>query len=74
MLITDYVTPRVNEFVDVQAISYAGAGSDWTDASGLVQFQVLSSSQLLIKAGTASQTVNTPPSALGCPRVTTLVV
>jgi hypothetical protein len=74
VLRTDKVTPWVNEFVDVQAVSYAGAGSDWTDANGLVQFQVLSSSQLLVKAGTASQLVTTPASGTtGCPRVATLV-
>lgn len=71
---TDKVTPHVNEFVNVTAQSYAGAGGDWTDVNGLVQFQVLSSSQLLVQAGTASQTVTTPPMGTpGCPRVATLV-
>ena len=70
----DKVTPHVNEFVDVTAISYAGNGGDWTDASGLVQFQVLSSSQLSITAGPVTQTVTTPPMGTpGCPRVATLV-
>lgn len=74
VLRTDKVTPHVNEFVNVTALSYAGAGGDWTDAAGLVQFQVLSSSQLSITAGTASQTVTTPPMGTpGCTRVATLV-
>lgn len=74
VLRTDKITPRPNEFVNVTAISYAGAGGDWTDAAGLVQFQVLSSSQLSITAGTASATVTTPPLGTpGCPRVATLV-
>lgn len=70
----DKVTPRPNEFVDVTALSYAGNGGDWTDAAGLVQFQVLSSSQLQITAGPAQQIVTTPPAGTpGCPRVATLV-
>lgn len=74
VLRTDKVTPRPNEFVNVQAVSYAGAGGDWTDNAGLVQFQVLSSSQLQITAGTASALVTTPPMGTpGCPRVATLV-
>jgi hypothetical protein len=74
VLRTDKITPRPNEFVNVQAVSYAGAGGDWTDNAGLVQFQVLSSSQLQITAGTASALVTTPPMGTpGCPRVATLV-
>ncbi len=74
VLRTDKITPRPNHWVTATALSYAGAGGDWTNGAGLVQFQVLSASQLLIQAGTASQTVATPPAGTpGCPRLATLV-
>lgn len=76
VLRTDKITPIPNEFVNVTALSYGGFGGDWTDNAGLVQFQVLSSSQLRIEAGPgpAQAVVTTPPAGTpGCPRVATLV-
>jgi hypothetical protein len=69
----DKVTPRPNQFVTATGVSYAGFTQGWTNAQGLVQLQVRSASQVLVQAGPAQQTVNTPPPGTpGCPLVSTL--
>jgi hypothetical protein len=70
---SNQVTPRPNQFVTATGISYAGFTQGWTNTSGLVQLQVRSASQVLVQAGPAQQTVNTPaPGTPGCPLVSTL--
>lgn len=72
---TDGVTPRPNEYVTVNGVSYAGFTQGWTGTSGVVQFQVPSTSQVLIKAGTQQQVVPTPPAGVpGCPLVATFAI
>lgn len=72
---TDGVTPRPNEFVTVNGVSYAGFTQGWTDPAGVAQFQVPSPSQVLIKAGSQQQVVPTPPPGVpGCPLVATFAI
>ncbi|HEY0015605.1 MAG TPA: carboxypeptidase-like regulatory domain-containing protein [Longimicrobium sp.] len=73
VLFSNMVTPRANEFVNAAGISYAGGTGGWTNGNGIVQLQVRAASQVLLRSGTAQQTVTTPaPGTLGCPLVATL--
>jgi hypothetical protein len=65
--------PRANERVTAEGVNYRGPSSGWTDASGNVDLRVRSSSQADVSAGTASQTVSTPPTSTSCTPGTTLV-
>ncbi|HYW11049.1 MAG TPA: hypothetical protein VE871_03805, partial [Longimicrobium sp.] len=66
----DGVTPRPNEFVTVNGVTYAGFTQGWTNPAGVVQLQVPSPSQVLVKAGSQQQGVPTPPPGVpGCPFV-----
>ncbi|HLM69443.1 MAG TPA: carboxypeptidase-like regulatory domain-containing protein [Longimicrobium sp.] len=70
VLRSDNVTPRVNEYVAANGISYAGFTQDWTNTSGVVQLQVPASSQTVVKTGGLVQTVTAPPAgSIGCPIV-----
>jgi hypothetical protein len=74
VLRTDNVTPQPNQFVGATGISYAGFTQGWTNAQGVVQLQVRSSSQVLIQSGPVQQPVTTPPAGTpGCPGVATII-
>jgi hypothetical protein len=64
---------RANESVAGEGVSYVGISSGWTDAAGNVDLLVKSSSQVDVKAGTASQIVSTPAASTSCTPAGTLV-
>ena len=65
--------PRANEPVTAEGVSYRGISSGFTDAAGNVDLRVKSSSTVDVRAGTATQTVSTPPASTSCTPAATLV-